>query len=71
VDLATRTIDTPKFLSVVKDHNSSTIYFRVKRFHHFIDLSKMTCIIQYTTLRDNKTNIYAVPFYDIVTELSE
>ena len=71
IDLESRKIDTPEFLSVVKDHNSSTIYFRVKRFYHYTDLSKMTCIIQYTTLKNKQTNIYTVPFYDIITELDE
>lgn len=67
IDLNTRTIDTPKFLSVLKDHQSETIYFRVNRYHDYMDLSNTTCVIQYIT-PDKKVHLYAVPFYDIMTE---
>jgi hypothetical protein len=67
VHLDTRTIDAPEFLSVSKDHESETIYLRVNRFHDYMDLSNTTCVIQYIT-PDKKTHLYAVPFYDILTE---
>ena len=67
IDLSSRTIESPEFLSVTKDHDSETIYFIVDRFHDFMDLSNTSCIIQYRT-PDKKTRVYAVPFYDLVTE---
>lgn len=67
VDLNAREITAPKFLSVFKDQESEVIYFRVDRFYDYMDLSTTTCVIQYIT-PDQKTHIYAVPFYDIVTE---
>ena len=30
IDLATRTIETPEYLSVAKDHKAENIYFRIK-----------------------------------------
>lgn len=67
VDLGARVINAPGHLSVSKDHQSETIYFRVNRFHDYMDLSNTTCVIQYVT-PDNKAHLYAVPFYDIMTE---
>jgi hypothetical protein len=49
IDLDTREITAPKFLGVLKDHSSETIYFRINRFHDFMDLANVACIIQYTT----------------------
>ena len=67
IDLETRELNAPEFLSVSKDHDSETIYFRINRFHDYMDLSNTTCVIQYVT-PDNKAHLYAVPFYDILTE---
>lgn len=67
IHLDTREIDAPAYLSVSKDHESETIYFRINRFHDYMDLSNTTCIIQYIT-PDKKAHLYAVPFYDILTE---
>jgi hypothetical protein len=67
IDLSSRTINAPEHLSVSKDHDSETIYFRVNRFHDYMDLSNTTCVIQYIT-PDKKAHLYAVPFYDILTE---
>lgn len=67
IDLGTRTINAPAFLSVSADHKAETIYFRVKRFHDYMDLSNTVCVIQYVT-PDQKYHTYAVPFYDVVTE---
>ena len=64
VDNTTRTIEAPKSLSVSKDHKAENIYFCVDRFFDYVDLSKMTCIIQYQT-SDGSTGIYPVPYYDI------
>lgn len=67
IDLNTRTINAPEFLSVSKDHESETIYFKVNRFYDYMDLANTTCVIQYIT-PDKKQHIYAVPFYDLVTD---
>ena len=67
IDLSARTINTPEFIGVFRDHKSETIYFRVDRYYDYMDLSNTTCIIQYIT-PDKKAHIYAVPFYDILTE---
>lgn len=47
IDLNTRTIETPSFLSVVEDHNSLVIWFKVDRFYDDIDLYGSSCWIQY------------------------
>lgn len=67
IDLVTRTIKAPEFLSVAHDHKSETVYFRVDRFFDYMDLSNTVCVIQYIS-PDNEPHIYAVPFYDISTE---
>ncbi len=68
VDMKTRIIDSPAFLSVAKDHKAETIYFSVPRYVDYMDLAETACIIQYTLPdKDKTTGIYAVPFYDITT----
>lgn len=66
VDLNTREIEAPQFLSVKSDHTAETIYFKMARFHDNIDLSNMTCVVQYKNA-NKEDRIYVVPFYDIVT----
>lgn len=67
IDLNTRTIDAPQMLSVSNDHKAETIYFRVDRFHDYMDLSNTVCVVQYVT-PNNEVFVYPVPFYDVVTE---
>lgn len=66
IDLQTRQIETPEYLSVEHDHKAEIVYFKVNRFFDYMDLSQTVCIIQYITA-DNKARIYSVPFYDIET----
>lgn len=66
IDLNTRKIDSPEFLSIEKDHMAETIYFMVDRVYDSIDLAETTCIIQYINAK-KEARIYAVPFYDITT----
>ena len=66
VDLHSRTIEAPEFLSLQKDHYAETIYFMVDRFYDNIDLSEMICVVQYIT-PSGLRRIYAVPFYDTKT----
>lgn len=70
IDLKTRQIETPKYLSVERDHKSEVVYFKVDRFFDYMDLTQTVCIIQYIT-PDNNTRIYAVPYYDIETYATE
>lgn len=47
INLNTRIIKAPKFLSVEEDHNSEIIWFKVDRFFDNIDLYNGACWIQY------------------------
>jgi hypothetical protein len=67
IDLNSREINSPKFLSVKKDHKSETVYFRVDRFFDYVDLSTTVCLVQYITPKTKKSRIYVVPFYDIAS----
>lgn len=70
IDLQTRQIETPEYLSVEHDHKSEIVYFKVNRFFDYMDLTQTVCIIQYITA-DNKARIYPVPYYDIETYANE
>ena len=70
IDLKTRQIETPEYLSVEHDHKSETVYFKVDRFYDYMDLAQTTCIIQYIAA-DQKARIYVVPFFDITTYVKE
>ena len=47
IDLNTREIEVPEFLSVMEDHNAEVIWFKVDRFFDDVDLYGATCWIQY------------------------
>lgn len=64
VDLNSRTINVPQFLSVQYDHNAEVIYFKVPRYFEGVDLATTTCIIQYINAQGD-AGIYCVPFYDL------
>lgn len=70
INLNTRIIDTPDFLSVSADHRAETIYFQVDRFFDNVDLSTMTCVIRYVNA-EGMGGIYPVPYYDITTLAKE
>jgi hypothetical protein len=66
IDLVSRTIDAPQYLSVKKDHRSTVVYFKVDRYHDAIDLSNTICVIEYI-VPNSETRvpyIYVVPFFD-------
>lgn len=67
VDLEARTIEAPEFLSVQHDHKAEYIYFRCPRYFDNVDLANMCCVIQYNN-GNGDDRIYAVPFYDTITE---
>ena len=64
VDLNTRTINVPQFLSVRYDHNAEVIYFKCPRYFEGVDLADTVCVIQYINA-DGDQGIYWVPYYDI------
>ena len=66
IDLGSRTVEAPEFLSVTDDHVSETIYFLVDRFFDNVDMSTTGCIIQYINAKQ-EGRFYVVPYYDIVT----
>ena len=66
IDMNTRKIEPPEFLSVKQDHNAETLFFCVDRFYDSIDLSTLTCVVQYINAA-RESRMYAVPFYDLVT----
>ena len=65
IDLNTRKVEAPEFLSLQHDQKSETFFFEVDRFYGPVDLALTTCIIQYITPTDKR--IYPVPFYDTVS----
>lgn len=75
INLKTRTIEGPEYLSCRQDHNAEEIIFSVDRYHNEIDLADTCCIIQFETI-NSKTGqpyigLYPVQFYDIQTKLHE
>ena len=75
VDLNTRTIQAPQFLSVEREHNAETIYFKVDRFFDGVDLAKhATCVFCFKNANPNKNRngfVYPPPFIDITTFADE
>lgn len=74
IDLSTREIKAPKFLSLHTDHYAETIYFKVDRFYDNMDLADTVCTIQYLndgvkklTGEADTGRMYLVPFFDITT----
>lgn len=65
VDLNSRTIDAPEFLSVQHEHYAETVYFLVDRYYDNMDLAQTTCIVQYVT--NDESYVYNVPFCDVTT----
>lgn len=76
INLNTRNVETPDFLSVMKDHNAEVIWFKVDRFFDDVDLYGATCWIQYKNalneeyiavtiprvIEDNNHNILYIPW---------
>lgn len=66
INLATRTIESPEFLSVEKDHDSEIKYFVIDRYLDHKDLSTVPCVVQYENALGEHF-IYPVPFVDTYT----
>lgn len=67
IDLETRTIEAPEYLSVQFDHDSETVFFEIDRYFDSVDLSSMCCVIQYINA-GKEGRFYPVPFYDTLTK---
>lgn len=67
IDAATREIDSPRYISVERDHKSETLYFAIDRYVGYMDLASTSCIITYRNEEANISRYYCVPFYDIYT----
>lgn len=63
IDLDTRKIEAPEYLSVATDHRAETVYFSVNRYFDNVDLSTMSCVIQFINA-NGESGLYVVPFYD-------
>ena len=66
IDLNSRTIEAPEYLSVETDHRAEAIYFKMPRFFDGVDLASKTTVIQYENAA-GETHVYLVPFYDVET----
>lgn len=61
IDLNTREVSIPPYLSVQTDHKAETLYFKVDRFFDYMDLAEASCVIQYINALGESH--YAVPQY--------
>ena len=66
VDLDTRQIEAPEYVSVSSDHLAEVIYFKCPRFYDGVDLAETTCVIEYINAK-GKAYFYPVPFFDVST----
>ena len=66
IDLESRTIESPEYVSVEQDHLSEVIYFKCPRYYDSMDLSTTVCIINYINA-EGTPYLFAVPFYDVDT----
>lgn len=70
IDVNTRSVEVPEFVSVEKDHLAEVLYFSIDRFVDYMDLVNTSCMIVYNNAK-KQTRTYAVPFYDIYTKAYE
>lgn len=67
VDLNTRVINAPKFLSVETDHDAELIYFSIDRYFENIDLLTCAGLVLFKNAK-NEEYAYLIPAYDVVTK---
>ena len=72
IDLSTRKVEAPKFLSLQSDNYAETIYFKTDRFYDNMDLADTVCSIQYQNsgVKNDEGRMYLVPFFDIITYIT-
>lgn len=73
IDLNSRAIDIPlefqDFLSVEKEHQAETVFFRVDRYFDGVDLSRMMIIVEYINHKaEDGGRIFPVILKDIMSE---
>lgn len=61
IDLDTREVEAPEFLSVLEDHNSEVVWFKVDRFYDDFDLYGSTCWIQYVNALNESYVSVSIP----------
>lgn len=61
INLDTREVEAPEFLSVLEDHNAEVIWFKMDRFHDDVDLYDSTCWIQYKNALNETYVCVSVP----------
>lgn len=67
VDLNSRIINAPAFLSVETDHDAELIYFSIDRYFENIDLLTCTGLVLFKNAK-NEEYAYLIPAYDITTQ---
>lgn len=67
IDLNTRKISAPPYLSVEADHAAEIIFFSIDRYYDSMDLANMVGLIQFRDAH-NKEYYYIIPYYDIVSQ---
>lgn len=66
IDLNTRKVEAPQFLSVKHDHEAEVVLFEVDRYFDNMDLSECACVVQYVNA--NKDGyVQLIPWYDTET----
>ena len=66
LNLNTRVITPPEFLSNYTDHGAEVLYFKCDRFYDYMDLANCAIVIQYNNAK-GESRLYAVPFVDVAT----
>lgn len=69
IDLKTRTIEAPTFLSVTTDHDAEVLWFKVNRFYENYDLFNATILVQYMNADKEKFVYLASPVAVNETEI--
>ncbi len=67
VDLNTRVIDAPKFLSVETDHDAELVYFSIDRYFENVDLLTCAGLVLFKNAK-NEEYAYLIPAYDVVSK---
>ena len=74
IDLSTREVEAPEYLSLYTDQYAETVYFKADRYYDNMDLADTVCTIQYVndgvkklTGEEDEGRVYLVPFIDIFT----
>lgn len=71
IDLNTREVEAPEYLSILYDKYAETIYFKMNRYYDNMDLTETTGLIQFYNhakdQNDLNSHVYIIPYFDAVT----